>query len=322
MTAPLAAVPTVTVVIATLNRRAWLAEAVESVRQQRGVRWELIVVNSRQDDTLHWLGGLGDPRIRGVQLPSPAERSTARNHGLAAVASPLVMFLDDDDTLEDRSLAVLTRGILARPDAVAAVGARRDWYVVAGRRRRDAHPRVPRTRRAFEDFLFGWSAVSGQNVYRTEAVRRAGGYDPSISFVEDRDLWLRVSRLGPIVLRPEIVMTYRIHAHHRGAGDLRRLREMVARRAIRQLPLSDRRRGLAIRRSAALVSEAEDAMRAGHPFRALGLTARAAVLPPRPFLSPLIGPWIVQRLAYAAWARVRPKLRSSVPKPNICPPGS
>ena len=102
MTTPLAAAPAVTVVIATLDRRAWLAEAVESVRQQRGVRWELIVVNGTRDDTLQWLGGLGDPRIRGLQLPSPTERSTARNHGLAAVSSPLVMFLDDDDLLEDR----------------------------------------------------------------------------------------------------------------------------------------------------------------------------------------------------------------------------
>jgi glycosyltransferase involved in cell wall biosynthesis len=303
MTDP-AAPPTVTVVIPTLDRRAWLADAVDSVRRQGGVPWELIVVNSTQDDTLAWLAGFGDPRIRGIQLPAPAERSLARNQGLAAVSSPLVMFLDDDDTLEDRGLEVLTRAILGRPDAVAAVGARRDWYVVAGRRRRDAHPRLARTRRAFEDFLFGWSAVSGQNVYRTDAIRRAGAYDPSVSIVEDRDLWLRVSRLGPIVVRPEIVMTYRIHPNQRRPADLVRMREMVARRAIRRLPRRERRRGLGIRRSAALISGAEDALRAGRPFRALGLTARAAVLPPRPFLSPLVGPWIVQRLAYAAWVGV------------------
>jgi hypothetical protein len=125
MTAPLAAAPAVTVVIATLDRRAWLAEAVESVRRQRGVLWELIVVNSTQDDTLEWLRRLSDPRIRGLQLPSPTERSIARNHGLAAVSSPFVMFLDDDDTLEDLSLVVLTRAMLASPEAVAAVGAPR-----------------------------------------------------------------------------------------------------------------------------------------------------------------------------------------------------
>jgi glycosyltransferase involved in cell wall biosynthesis len=301
--------PAVTVVIPTFDRRAWLAEAVESVRRQRGVRWELIVVNSTQDDTINWIGGLRDPRIRGVQLPSPTERSLARNEGLAAVTSPLVMFLDDDDMLEDRGLAVLTRALMARPDAVAAVGARRDWYVLAGRRRRDAHPRLPRTRRAFEDFLFGWSAVSGQNLYRTEAVRRAGAYDPSVSIVEDRDLWLRISRLGPLVVRPEIVMTYRIHAQQRRPADLPRMREMVARRAVRRLPQHERRRGLTIRRSAELVTEAEDALRGGSPLRALSLAVRAAVLQPRLFLSPLVGPWIVQRLAYAAWGSVRQRFQ-------------
>jgi GT2 family glycosyltransferase len=303
------AAPAVTVVIATLDRRHWLAEAVESVRRQRGVRWELIVVNSTQDDTVTWLARLNDPRLSVVQLPRPSERGVACEAGLTRARAPLIMFLDDDDLVEPDALAVLSSALNAAPRVVAAVGARRDWYVAAGRRRRDAHPRVPRQRQAFEDFLFGWSAVSGQNLYRTAVIRSVGGYDQTLQIVDDRDLWLRVSRLGPIAVRPEIVMTYRIHAQQRRPADLRRLREMVARRAIRRLPRPERRRGLEIRRSAALVTEAEDALRAGRPFRALGLVVRAAVLPPRPFSSPLVGPWIVQRLAYAAWVSVRPRFQ-------------
>jgi glycosyltransferase involved in cell wall biosynthesis len=322
MTDSLEGAPTVTVVIATLDRRAWLAEAVESIRRQREVLWELIVVNSTQDDTVRWLAGLNDPRLSVVQLPQPSERGVACAAGLDRARAPLIMFLDDDDLLEPDALAILSAALDAAPHAVAAVGARQDWYVAANRRRRDAHPRVPRTRQAFEDLLFGWSAVSGQNLYRTAMIRSVGGYDQTLTIVDDRDLWLRVAPLGPIVLRPNIVMTYRIHPAQRRPPDLRQLRDLVAHRAIRRLPRADRRRGLLIRKSAALIQDAEDAMRAGRPFRAIGLTAQAAGLPPRPFLSPLLGPWIMQRLAYAAWAHVRPKFRSSVPKPNICPPGS
>lgn len=308
MTAP-ATAPAVTVVIPTLDRRTWLAEAVESVRRQRGVLWELIVVNSTQDDTVTWLARLNDPRLSVVQLPQPSERGVASEAGLTRARAPLIMFLDDDDLVEPDALAVLSSALDAAPRAVAAVGARRDWYVAAGRRRRDAHPRVPRERQAFEDFLFGWSAVSGQNLYRTAVIRSVGGYDQTLDIIDDRDLWLRVSALGPIVLRPDIVMTYRIHPAQRRPPNLRQLRDLVARRAIRRQPRANRRRGLLIRKSAALVQDAEDAMRAGRPLRALRLATRAALLPPRPFLSPLLGPWIVQRLAYAAWASVRPRFQ-------------
>ena len=301
--------PDVTVIIATLNRRAWLAEAVASVRAQTGVTWELIIVNSTQDDALSWLASLGDPRVSGIQWPEPAERGIACNAALAQARGARVMFLDDDDQLEPGALASLLRALSSAPGAVAAVGARRDWYVAANRRRRDAHPRRRLRRAAFDDFLFGWSAVSGQNLYSTEVIRQVGGYDTSIAIVDDRDLWLRVARLGPIAICPSVVMTYRIHDEQRRPANLARLRDDVARRAIARLPREDRRRGLLIRRSAAQLTGAEHALRERRPIRAAALVARAMALPPWPWRSPLLRPWTAQRLAYATWAGIHPWIR-------------
>ena len=296
----------VSVVIATRNRKELLAEAIASVRRQAGVRWELIVVDDGSTDgTWRWLTGLGEPAVRCFRSEIPAERSAARNLGLAHAHGRFVMFLDDDDLLHDGALAVLVRALAAHADAVAAVGARRDWFVEEGYRRRDVHVRFSRRRDVFEELLFGWSAVSGQNLIRTAVARDVGGYDGTIIPCEDRDLWLRLARRGPVVLRPETVMTYRVHRGQRRPADLRRIRERVARRAIQRLPRASWRRGIVIRRCAALVGGAEEELRARRYARGITLAMRALALAPGLMASPLIGLWLARRLAASAWHGLR-----------------
>jgi hypothetical protein len=98
------------------------------------------------------------------------------------------MFLDDDDLLWPEALEVLKGALAKHRNAVAAVGARCDWFVEEDYKRRDIHPRFTRRRWIFDELLFGWSAVSGQNLFRTALVRDAGGYDGSVIPCEDRDL--------------------------------------------------------------------------------------------------------------------------------------
>ncbi len=78
--------PAVTVVIPTRNRFLFLAEAIESVRQQTSGDWEIVVVDDASDDgsaaeARNLLAE--DGRMRLVVLEEHAERSRARNTGLA-----------------------------------------------------------------------------------------------------------------------------------------------------------------------------------------------------------------------------------------------
>ena len=119
------------------------------------------------------------------------------------------------------------------------------------------------------------------------------------------DLWLRVAGKGPVLLCPEIVMTYRVHRGQWRPDNLLQIRERVARRAIRNLPRPERRRALIFRWCTALVQQAEDAIRAGRYAAGIGLIVRAFAAAPRLFTSPLIGPWVARRLAGRIWHRLK-----------------
>ena len=294
----------VSVVIATRNRRAWLSEAIESVRRQQGVSWELIVVDDAStDDTPAFLAD--QTSLTALRQDVSTERSAARNRGLVVAAGRYVMFLDDDDLLKPEALRVLASALDQHRDAVGAIGAREDWFVEENYRRRDIHPRVERQRDLFDEFLFGWSAVSGQNLYRTSIVREVGGYDATLQFTEDRDLWLRLTRMGPVVLCPSTVMTYRISPTQHRPTDIRQRREAVAQRAIRALPQDRQPRAQAIRRSAALIDAAEDAAHNGRLRDVTPALVRAIRSFPALVWNPLLSVWIARRIIGRMYHRGR-----------------
>ena len=136
--------PKVTVVITTLDRLAYLEEAVASVTAQTDVPCELIVVdNGSTDGTRDWLEARSDLLALNTERDPAATRSSnisiARNAGLRHARGAYVWFLDDDDRLRPGAVATLARALDERPAAVAAVGARTRFGdgVVGGR---IAHP--------------------------------------------------------------------------------------------------------------------------------------------------------------------------------------
>lgn len=258
----------------------------------------LVVDDASDDDNSNFLSKQDE--VRSFRQEVRGERSRARNRGLANAVGRYVMFLDDDDVLMPRGLAVLAGALDKNPEAVAAAGARQDWFVDEKWVRRDSHPRFARTVHLFDSLLFGWSAISGQNLYRTDVVRDVGGYDNDITYVEDRDLWLKVARKGPVVLRPEVVMRYRIPRIQDRPSDIAERREKAAGSAIDRLPESDRAAARSIRVSSGLIQQAEDHLKRSEPMLAVRCVAQAYSLAPGLFLNPLVGGWVIRRLGRGA----------------------
>ena len=172
---------TVSVVIATRDRRQLLSEAIATVLDQTFTDFELIVVDDASTDgTFEFVQSIEDSRVRALRRSEHGERSAARNQGLAAALGELVMFLDDDDLLRVDTLASLVRALRENPHADAASGACR-VALPNGDSVRIYRPPHTHTRFIWRELLFGWWSNSGQNLFRTAAVRRVGGFDLTLT---------------------------------------------------------------------------------------------------------------------------------------------
>lgn len=117
--------PKVSVVMATYNRSNIIGYAIDSLIRGSYQNWELIVVGDCcTDDTEAVVKGIGDPRIRFVNLDENfGEQTGPNNAGVALASGTYLAFLNHDDLwLPDhleRCVALLERG---EADLVCAQG--------------------------------------------------------------------------------------------------------------------------------------------------------------------------------------------------------
>ncbi len=298
--------PLVSVVIPTHNRLKFLKEAIASIKAQTLSDWELLIVDdASQDGTWEWLTELKDPQVRAFRQNENSLRARACNRVLTEAVGEFIMFLDDDDRLRPDALAKLVKPLSGDPKVVGAVGAR--WKFKQGAYAvRIEHPLIPFKRALWPELLAGWSAVPSQSLYRTATVREVGGWRPDFNPADDRDLWLRVARLGPVMLIPSIVVEYRAHDGQWRPKNIVELREKLFQEFIDRLPPEEQQRGKRIRESAHWSQKAEDDYRQGNYRTALTCYLKACKAAPEIAVSPLTGPPLARGIAKSL---LRPLLR-------------
>ncbi len=100
----------ISVVVPTRNRSALLATTLRSALVQRGVDFEVLVVDEAStDDTLEVVDSFGDARIRVIRHTTAQGVSAARNHGVAEARGAWIAFLDDDDLWAPEKLELQLR---------------------------------------------------------------------------------------------------------------------------------------------------------------------------------------------------------------------
>lgn len=247
--------PLVSVVIPTHNRVGMLGEAVASVLSERSVPLELIVVDDASTDaTAAWLAAQDDPRFT-FHLVSPGRGgSGARNVGLEQVQAEYVLFLDDDDILVAGAIPVLLDALRAKPEAVRSVGAHR-VFGVGVRSRRASHPWIAMCRPTWREELAQWNMPPGTMIWRTQVLRRLGGWDESLRRAEDAELCLRAWR-HPAALIPTTVMRYRYHLDQVPTATTWPLDWAARRDFVDTLPQPERAEGERLLRSRELYQQA------------------------------------------------------------------
>ncbi len=281
--------PTISIITPTRNRRALLTETVASVRAQTLAAWEyLIIDDASEDDTWAWLGELAanDGRIRPIHLAEHGERSRARNIGLAQARGPYALFLDDDDLLFPEALAAHAHALDGHPVAVASIAG---YEQFAAGRPSVAHP-IARRQLQIElwpALVFGWAAVAGQCLFRTEATRAIGGWDEARNFAEDFALLLALSRTAPAVLLPDLLLRYRVHPGQGRPAEMRAVMFDILDAEMAQAVSPQKAQGRRLLEARKNFLRAQDASRAGDKFASLGFRLQTVLRFPELLLHPL-----------------------------------
>ena len=179
------------VVIPMHNSALWVGGALDSLLEQGPCLGQVICVDNNSTDNSSdvvqtWGQAHPDVRLKLIEERTPGA-CAARNAGLKEVNTTWVQFLDSDDLLGPQKMA-----------SQMALGQERDMVY--------GHFMFSREDRAWPSWAMSADPVSGlahgrtgqttSNLFRTESVRAAGGWDESLSSAQEYDLMFRMFKAG------------------------------------------------------------------------------------------------------------------------------
>jgi glycosyltransferase involved in cell wall biosynthesis len=182
--------PLISIVMPTYNsEEKWLREAIESVQQQIYPHWELCIADdaSTQPHVRSILEEYveRDPRIK-VQLRTEnGHISAASNTALEMVTGEFVAFLDHDDRLARVALFWVADAILEHPEIML-------WYSDEDKLNQNGERVDPYFKPDWNPDLFlSHNYITHLIIYRTDLVKKLGGFREGYEGSQDYDLALR-----------------------------------------------------------------------------------------------------------------------------------
>ena len=246
------------VVIPCFNAARYISSAIDSVLEQQWPELEIVVIDDGSTDGSADLVAARYPQVRVVRQAN-AGVAEARNRGIREARGTWIAFLDADDLWLPGKL--LAQSALLRTDPTARM-AYAAWQVWQSEKPvPDAADRAALL--AGADDPARWSGASGW-IYpellldcavwtSTVVAHRAlfdeiGAFDGGLRVGEDYDLWLRASRVTPILRVERPCALYRTHAASiTHAAPRENYRSIVVSRAIARWGYGHERAGSAVR---------------------------------------------------------------------------
>ncbi len=205
--------PRVSVIIPTYNRKDYVQEAIDSVLVQTYDDYEIIVVDDGSTD------GTGDilrtqfgARLRYEWQENRGE-SSARNRGISLAQGEYVAFLDSDDLALPRRLARAVDALDSDP-GVGMVSGQALLIDAQGKRIESAPLGVGLDTASLTPAgLLGGNLIAGPSTVtvRKRILDDLCGFDESLRYGEDWDLWIRISSVARVVVLPEPLAYLRRH---------------------------------------------------------------------------------------------------------------
>ncbi|MBE3118748.1 MAG: glycosyltransferase [Candidatus Atribacteria bacterium] len=201
--------PLVSVVIPAYNASRWIAETLESVLAQDFTDYEIIVVDSSEDDTSQVVAGFGE-RVCCIRVRKEGTGS-ARNVGIRAARGEYIAFVDADDLWVKEKLRL-------QVDLLKRIGLAWVYCDALAFDNESGKPlfRLGRLDRQYAGEILGPLFHANFIPSPTPVIQRSifenvGNFFEGLD-CEDWDMWLRIAARYPVGLISQPLAYYRIHA--------------------------------------------------------------------------------------------------------------
>ncbi len=212
--------PLISVIMPVYNANPkWLSMAIESVRTQSYTHWELCIADDASTDgqvleTLKHYQQI-DPRIIVNYRSKNGHISQASNSALEMASGEWLALLDHDDLLAEHALFWVVKAMNQKPE-LALIFSDEDKLDKNGR------CKDPYFKCDWNYSLFlSQNMISHLGVYKTELVKKIGGFRKGYEGSQDYDLALRcIEQIAPGQIHhiPRVLYHWRVHPQSAASG--------------------------------------------------------------------------------------------------------
>lgn len=179
--------PALSIIMAAWQAGKYMGEAIQSILQQTGIAFELIVVDDASTDgTLDTALSFEDPRLAVGRMEERLFAGAVRNLAIKKAGAPWICIFDSDDVMEPNSLSSYFAAVAAQKTV--------NWaYCGLSLIDAEGHELGSQMRTPFELLrMLQRNVVSHpMSLYTRKLFDLAGGYDETLKHSQDYELWLR-----------------------------------------------------------------------------------------------------------------------------------
>jgi GT2 family glycosyltransferase len=199
--------PLVSIITPSFNQARYLEATVQSVLSQDYTPIEYILIDGASTDGSAEIIRKHKDRFAYWVSEKDSGQSEAINRGLSRAKGEIVAWLNSDDYYLPNTISEVVKCFEANPNVVMIYG---DMLAV------DEHGQTTNILKykqlSLEDLLCFQIIGQPSVFFRRAALEKAGLLDPTLHFLLDHHLWIRIARQGKILHVPQIWSAARYHA--------------------------------------------------------------------------------------------------------------
>lgn len=188
----------VSILMCVRNVENYIDACLKSILHQSFTDFELIIVDDNStDSTLSIINKIKDNRVKVLKNDKQLGISPSRNKCVKYAVGEYLFFTDGDCTVSEDWLK---QGLkhFEDPNVMGVEG--RIVYV--------SQDYKPTFSDSVQENRNGGNYMTGNVAYRKAVVEAVGGFDESLTYLEDRDLGFRILKLGKIQFCPRMLVTH------------------------------------------------------------------------------------------------------------------